>query len=164
MCDEYEKIAGRLSEEEIREALENGEDDSPLPWSDVLSTMEQSGMTNVMVLLNRQVEGLDTDGFSMGDIGRALERELRSLLCTRDKKYSKIRAEISKSKRSAREVGIAIATAIASSWHLQAGLLTPFILVFIMAVSRIGVEAWCSGISIETANSKGAQVSSDRPA
>jgi hypothetical protein len=102
-----------------------------------------------MVMLNKQVEGTKTEGFSPGDIGRALENQLRILFCTKDKQYAELRTEMKKTRHAVREIGVAIATAIAASWHLQAGLLTPFVLVFLLGIIQVGVGAWCAGKPIE---------------
>lgn len=154
MCRETADIIAKLSEAEIRETLKLGRKGTPLRWVDVLNVTDTSGFTEVMVLLDKQVEGPNTDGFSPGDIGRALERELRILLCTNDPKYKDLRRDIKKTQHSVRQIGIAIASVIASAWHLQAGLLTPFVLVFLMGVIKLGGEAWCSGTPIEAATGR----------
>jgi hypothetical protein len=154
MCSEISGVMSSLTEDELRSALVAGDKGSSLPWIQVLTTAETTGMTEVMSLLSSQIEGDDTDGLTPSELGASLERELRKLLCTNDKTYEGLRKEFKKTNKSAREIGISIATAIAGAWHLQVGLLTPFVLVFFMAILKIGVRAWCSGESVESSDPK----------
>jgi hypothetical protein len=151
MCSDKIRLISDLSEADIRETLQEGDKGGPVDWMSVLNVADAGGVTDVMALLDRQVEGSNSDGFTPGDVGRALERELRILLCSNDPKYKDVRSEMSKTKRTAREVGIGVASAIAGAWHLQAAVLTPFVLVFLLAAIRVGVGAWCAGKPLESA-------------
>ena len=153
MCSDGNDILDSLTSEDFHKALSmKGTEDAVS--EKLLTVMSTGGFGDVMSLLDEHVDGADRDGFSPGDVGRALERELRSLLCSKDAKYQALRTELKKAKGSARQIGIGVATAIAADWHLSVGLVTPFVMVFLMGALQIGTQAWCAGRSIAAVKAK----------
>jgi hypothetical protein len=70
MCSDKMSLISALSEADIREALKEGDKGGgPVDWSSVLNVADSGGVTDVMALLDRQVEGSNSDGFTPGDVG-----------------------------------------------------------------------------------------------
>ena len=149
MCTQTLRIISNLSQEDLRNVLHEHEDKQEISWNNVLIKAETSSFSEVMALFATQVQGDEVDGVTPGDIGRALERELKLLICTDDPKYSDLRQEIDKSKESVRNIGIAISSAIAATWGLSFSIITPFVLVFILGILKLGAQAWCNGKPLE---------------
>jgi hypothetical protein len=153
MCDETDEVFSSLTPAALREAL------AEVSVSDesargVLHLAEDNDFVELMPILDSHVDGFDRDGFSPGDAGRALERELRSLLCSKSAKYQEVRNQFRKAHRSVKDIGIAIASVIAAEWHLSVGLLTPFVLAFLLGALQVGKNAWCSGTSVASIKTK----------
>jgi hypothetical protein len=79
------------------------------------------------------------------DYWEKLKREFRLLLCTKDKKYNMLRKELgSASKKSQTAIVSTIAVAMASQFGVVAGVLVPFCALCLIALSRLGKEAFCA--------------------
>jgi hypothetical protein len=149
MCSEAGEGIANLGGTAFRDALHSDEIAADRSWAEILNVRDTSGHMEAMMILNEAVDGVDHDRFSGGDVVRALERELKLLLCKNDPKYKELRQEIVKTKAAARQIGVAVASAIAAQWKLSAGLVTPFVLVFLLGVCQVGINAWCAGKPIE---------------
>jgi hypothetical protein len=119
----------------------------------------------------RQIlEGVDKAGGNINHIGAALayplphlgpeenrllatnfwsrvKQEMYILVCTDDSKYGNLRKELSKRATVASSVIVAtIAAAVSRILGFRAALLTPFVVLCLIALVRVGKEAWCRSI------------------
>lgn len=79
-----------------------------------------------------------------------LKAEFRLLLCTRDRKYAALRRELrAKGKKSQATIVSLIAAAVASRFGVAAGVLVPFCALCLIAVLRLGREAFCASGKLE---------------
>lgn len=70
--------------------------------------------------------------------------EVRLLVCSADPKYKAIRDDLSREKPVVTKVAIGmIAAAVGAALGYAAGLLTPFVLLCLIAMVKVGREAWC---------------------
>lgn len=75
---------------------------------------------------------------------QALKKEFRILLCTNDKKYQKLRRNLAKSHDKAQLAIVStISAAVASSVGVIAGALVPVCAMLLIAVLKLGKEAFC---------------------
>jgi hypothetical protein len=89
-------------------------------------------------------EDTKVDGGLIGQAFKAFVKELHLLLCTSDRKYAKLRQELSRIKgRHATVVVSAIAAGLAASLGIAAGLLVPFVAVIAHAVATLGANTAC---------------------
>lgn len=80
------------------------------------------------------------------DYWEQLKREFKILLCTADKKYARLRKELNAAaKKSQTAVVSMIAAAMASTFGVVAGVLVPFCALCLVAVAKLGREAFCAG-------------------
>lgn len=78
------------------------------------------------------------------DFWPKVKREMYILICKSESKYSDLRKELSKGAITAHDVLVtAIAAAISKELGFGPALLTPFIVLCLIAVVRVGKEAWC---------------------
>src|SRR6266702_5105724 len=72
----------------------------------------------------------------------ALKQEFVLLVCTDDKKYKDLRVRIDRGTNSTALVS-AIAVGISAHMGIAAGILTPFCALCLIALARMGKEAFC---------------------
>jgi hypothetical protein len=79
-----------------------------------------------------------------------LKQEFCLFVCTRDKKYGSLRKDLrTKVQQSQGVIVSTIAAAMAHSVGVAAGILVPFCALCLLALARIGKEAFCKGISLD---------------
>jgi hypothetical protein len=75
-----------------------------------------------------------------------LKEEFRILICTKDKKYASLRRELNaKAHRSQTVIVSMISATMTSTLGISAGILVPFCALCLLALARIGKEAFCKG-------------------
>jgi hypothetical protein len=73
-----------------------------------------------------------------------LKEEFRLLVCTNDKKYKSLRKQLgSNAGRSQTVIVSTISAAMAHSIGVTAGVLVPFCALCLLALARLGKEAFC---------------------
>jgi hypothetical protein len=134
-------------------------------WLDKLS--ENDLKSELDTSIRQILEGVDKAGGNIDHIGAALayplqhlgsdenrrlatgfwskiRREMYILICKSGSKYSDLRKQLSRGAITAHDVLVtAIAAAISEELGFGPALLTPFIVLCLIAVVRIGKEAWC---------------------
>ena len=81
-----------------------------------------------------------------------VKQEFYQMICTTDKKYSKVRSDFKKSTRKASTVVVGtISAAIAGTLGIAVGLITPLVAFLLYALVKLGLNSWCS---LETAKAK----------
>ncbi|SAL04042.1 hypothetical protein AWB81_06570 [Caballeronia arationis] len=79
-----------------------------------------------------------------------LKSEFRLLLCTKDKKYQALRRDLAKtSSKSQLAVVSAISAAVGASIGVVAGALVPVCAICLIAVLKLGQEAFCQVKSLD---------------
>jgi len=74
-----------------------------------------------------------------------LKREFRALVCTEDEKYADVRRSLGSAGAEARVIAVAvISAAIGAELGFAAGALAPFCLLCLIALVRLGKEAFCT--------------------
>lgn len=74
-----------------------------------------------------------------------LKEEFRLLICTTDPKYRKLRQQLNSAhKKSQTAITSTIAAAMASQFGVIAGVLVPFCALCLIALIRLGKEAFCA--------------------
>jgi hypothetical protein len=74
-----------------------------------------------------------------------LKREVFLLLCTKDRKYQDLRRRLRAADSVTRHSIIpTVASAIAVTIHVGAGLITPFLALALLGAAQLGVSAWCA--------------------
>lgn len=73
------------------------------------------------------------------------KREFHKFICTNDEKYSEVKKELSQHSHKGQLVVVSsIASAIASVLGVAAGVLVPLVALCLLAVLKIGKEAYCA--------------------
>ncbi len=81
-----------------------------------------------------------------------VKREFYLMVCTADKKYSKVRSDFKKHTRKASTLVVGtISAAIAGTLGIAVGLITPLVAFLLYALVKLGVNSWCS---LEAAKAK----------
>lgn len=76
---------------------------------------------------------------------RAVRREVHTLVCTQDKKYSDLRKQIERlGAKSQTALVSTIAAAVASYIGVAAGILVPMCALVLLAILRVGKNAFCA--------------------
>jgi hypothetical protein len=74
----------------------------------------------------------------------ACKEEFRKLLCTDDSVYAPLRKKLaSQTTKSQTVISSTIAAAVASQLGVVAGALVPFVVLCLLAVAKVGTEAFC---------------------
>lgn len=134
-------------------------------WTGNLSEEELKSMLDVSV--RSLLLSIDTSGGDFDQLGAALsfpltclgatrepstypdfwpkiKREMYILVCKNGSKYSDLRKQLSKGAITVHDVLVAaIAAAISKELGFGPALLTPFIVLCLITVVRVGKEAWC---------------------
>jgi len=77
---------------------------------------------------------------------KRVNREVRILVCTDDKKYENLRTQIGKQRRVTQfSLVSSITTAIGIYLGVAASLIAPFVTLALMALLQVGKNAWCAG-------------------
>ena len=85
------------------------------------------------------------------DYWEQLKKEFILLICTKDKKYSSLRKKLSTSAdKSQTAIVSTIAAAMAASFGVAMGILVPFCAMILLALLRIGKEAFCATLNLNT--------------
>jgi hypothetical protein len=80
------------------------------------------------------------------DYWSLFKKEFHAFLCTKDKKYAALRKQLfTSASRSQVAITSTISAAISQHVGLEAGILVPFCALCLIAVLKIGREAFCSG-------------------
>lgn len=75
-----------------------------------------------------------------------VKREFHVFLCTRNKKYAKLRSQLTKASHPTQTAVVAtIAAAVAASLGVVAGAIVPLVALCLLALLRVGKEAFCAG-------------------
>lgn len=79
-----------------------------------------------------------------------VRHELYLLICTDDPKYAEIRRRLDNesNKINAVIVGL-VSAAVSAVLGLTAGVLAPFVALCLIALARVGKEAWCASFSAD---------------
>jgi hypothetical protein len=131
---------------------------SGLSSDELLEIVESGLILNHLDLAKESIDSIGIDAFpvaidgefvsykSWPDYWVRLKDEFRLLLCTKDKKYNSLRKELSTaSKKSQTAIVSMIAVAMASQFGVISGALVPFCALCLIAVARLGKEAFCDG-------------------
>jgi hypothetical protein len=103
---------------------------------------EQISLEEVGQTLNQVIW---SEAYFESDFWRACRAELYSLFCTNDRKYEDLRKRIYSTGGKAETVVVStIAAAVAGTAGLVAGALVPFCAVCLIAVAKVGREAFCT--------------------
>jgi hypothetical protein len=87
---------------------------------------------------------------SFGPLWERFKAEFRTLLCTKDKKYSSLRKSFSGASHSTQLTIVStISAAIGSSLGLAAGSLVPMCALCLIALLKKGKEAFCRGKALD---------------
>lgn len=79
-----------------------------------------------------------------------LKKEFKTFICTKDKRYASLRRDLERfSRRSQTAIVSMIAAAMATYVGVAAGILTPFCALCILALMKIGKEAFCENAKLE---------------
>jgi hypothetical protein len=131
-------------------------------WTSALSSDELLGIvqqSQVMARYEFAKDSIDTIGnatlpraidgpvmYAMWpDYWERLKCEFKILLCTNDKKYAHLRKELGvAAKKSQTAIVSMIAAAMASAFGVVAGVLVPFCALCLVAVAKLGREAFCT--------------------
>ncbi len=75
---------------------------------------------------------------------KELKHEFYLLLCTKDKKYSKLRKQLDKSSNAATTTIVStISVTIAAALGTTIGIITPLVALLLYAIIRLSVNSWC---------------------
>jgi hypothetical protein len=73
-----------------------------------------------------------------------LKKEFQLFVCTKDKKYASLRKDLGAKARGSQTVIVStISAAMAHSVGVAAGILIPFCALCLLALARVGKEAFC---------------------
>lgn len=90
------------------------------------------------------IDGVDFNYAFQPKYWEQLKREFKKLLCTSDEKYSSLRSEFSITGNKAYTTVVSsIAAIMASQFGVAAGVLIPFCALILIAVLKLGKEAFC---------------------
>jgi hypothetical protein len=90
-----------------------------------------------------------SDFFTTPPYWKNLKEEFRLLVCTDDLKYKDLRENLVKAgDKSYTTVVAAIAAAIAATLSLTVGVLVPFCALCLLALLRLGKEAYCKTVAL----------------
>ncbi len=79
------------------------------------------------------------------DYWSEVKKELCLLFCTRDKKYSDIRARFSKDSHAATTtIVVMLSATVASQIGAGVGIVTPLVALLLYAILKLGVNTWCN--------------------
>lgn len=121
----------------------------PFPLAQIIRAMDSKGLD--LDAIGLTLSGNPAAGLiAKGGIGwpsnlwQLTKEEIRKIICTEDPKYASLRGDLSKQSNVTSEVLLAvISSAVTSRLGLEAGLITPFVVLTLMSVLRAGKEAWC---------------------
>lgn len=86
-----------------------------------------------------------SDFFEWPQYWKSLKKEFKMLVCGKDQKYDILRAELNKKSKKAETLIVSIiSAAFASTLGLSAGLIAPFCALCLIALLKLGREAFCS--------------------
>lgn len=86
------------------------------------------------------------------DIGPRIIQEVHTLLCTDDKKYTKIREQLKgEGITSANVLVYVISNVVAIHAGMAAAICVPLVALLLAAVVKVGLAAWCQSISSNVA-------------
>jgi hypothetical protein len=128
-----------------------------LSSGDLLTLVEQSPLFSQFDLNTHSIEEIGNltlpraiDGSSIlyaswPEYWSQLKAEFRLLICTADPKYKKLRQQLGAAQaKSQTAIVSTIAAAMASEFGVVAGVLVPFCALCLIAVIRLGKEAFCA--------------------
>lgn len=79
-----------------------------------------------------------------------LKDEFRILICTREKKYESLRKELGSTQKKSQTVVVSvIAATMADQFGVAVGVITPFCALCLVAIVRLGKEAFCASKSLQ---------------
>jgi len=74
----------------------------------------------------------------------AVKSEFYALVCTKHKRYSKLRKKLSKNGNQATTIIVGlISAAIGGALGIGAGICAPFVALILLALVSVGTNAWC---------------------
>jgi len=135
----------RLSEADLEESL-------PAPVRELLKSHETCGDTidDIAAWLASSPKDLGVGAKTTlpSNLWGRTRQEVYLLICARDAKYKELRRTLLREARKAKPVIVGlIAAAVSDCLGLDAGLLTPFVILCLILVVRIGKEAWCQSFA-----------------
>ena len=78
-----------------------------------------------------------------------VKEEIRILLCTKNKKYSRLRTELESYGENTKHTVVAlVSSAIGSSIGVASGIITGLVAIALFAVVRIGISAYCASEAV----------------
>ena len=96
-------------------------------------------------LLPESIDGKGMHYVAWPQYWKQLKNEFRVLLCTPEKKYQKLRKELSvAANKSHATIVSSIAAVMASQFGVIPGVLVPFCALLLIAILKLGKEAFCS--------------------
>lgn len=79
-----------------------------------------------------------------------LKDEFRLFLCTNNKPYADLRKQFAKNAQRSQTIVVStIAAAMAPTLGVAAGVLVPFCALCLLALARMGTEAFCKGAALD---------------
>jgi hypothetical protein len=136
---------------------------SELSYDYLLQIVESDRNLNQYDLTKAPIDGIGNSALPVAIDGpvfyavwpaywQKLKDEFRLLLCTKDKKYSTVRKELgSAAKKSQTTIVSLVAATMATQFGVVAGVLVPFCALCLIAVSRLGKEAFCAAKELKIA-------------
>lgn len=125
----------------------------PPPLSADIRDLDASGLTpeQIGVMLAAQPgTGVVTRslGGTAAELWSRLAVELRLLICTDDPKYHDVRSNLGKESQVTGAVVLAlVSSAMSARLGVEAGMITPFVVLLLMTLLRTTKEAWCTQIA-----------------
>jgi hypothetical protein len=87
-----------------------------------------------------------TKPVKLGELWKRVKDEFDTLLCTNDRRYASFRRKLKAySKHGETAIVSTIAAAVAKDVGVEAGVLTQFCALLLLAVLKVGKEAYCEG-------------------
>ena len=100
-------------------------------------------------MLPRAIDGY-AQYISWPDYWWQFKNEFKLLVCTQDKKYQTLRKKlIKKADKSHTTIVSAIAAVVAANFGVTAGVLIPFVAMCLIAILRMGIEAFCATLDLD---------------
>lgn len=79
-----------------------------------------------------------------GSLWQGIKAEFYLLVCTNNSKYAPVQKSINQHGASITIMAVStIAAAIAAALGVTAGVVVPVVSIFLLAVSKVGMNAWC---------------------
>ena len=136
--DEFLQVLSSIDREGLIETIRSDARFTP----EILATTTIEWLGNR--LLPETIDGRGTAYASWPKYWVQLKNEFRILICTSDRKYYSLRKQLSAAgQKSHATIVSSIAAVMASQFGVVAGVLVPFCALLLLAMLKLGKEAFC---------------------